>query len=322
MQPNQQNSNQNGMPYQVPDYLHLDPATGQRSKSNKKLKLIFTVTLIILLVGGLGAAVFVWVQGVPEREFYQAIRQFANEKYIKIVADGTASSESLKIDMTTTSDFSMKSAPRVDVNYSVSVSKDSDAYGLNKGRVAGSLIALDSGDFYAKFSQIDNVSGTMAPNGLVQTGVWKHLSDLSKKADVSAYDPFGLRFTASTIPRYVFAGNFGDGVQSLLDIVKENNVYTIDGVNSGNDTDIYTIILNQNGLKTASLQVDKLLGRTVSYATANQQSGVVKVKFWINKTSGKITKLQNISDNKDRVPATTTMIITYPDTLSIKAPSE
>ena len=93
MQPDQQNNqSSNQLPYQVPDYLQLDPVTGQVRKPSFKLKLIAIIVTLAVVVIALVSGLFMWMQNQIDQRLYDALSNIMSSSYIarKITMSSTS----------------------------------------------------------------------------------------------------------------------------------------------------------------------------------------------------------------------------------------
>jgi hypothetical protein len=319
MQPEQQNDQTpNQLPYQVPDYLQLDPVTGQPQKSSKKLKLIFIVAIIVIIVGGLGGALFVWAQGAMERNFYAAINSTLSVNYVTRTFNSTSPTNTTSAKVT--SDLTDPASPKSRFDYTFSQSVIGNQPGAAIA-IKGSEVVTANNLFFGRLS--DTYSDSSEKPTLNK---WVKIPD-SDTTSVGMYDPFNFHTILNTFSGVVLIGNFNqDDRNQLVGFMQSNRVYSIQSsrqTSTDNNTPAteYTITIDEQKLMDLNKKAANLLGVDLLYdISADGVSGKV-YKLLVDNSTNKLTKITFNSKDQDAKNATSgTIDFSYPQKVNIDVP--
>lgn len=321
MQPNQQNQDQNqppqpaAMPYQVPDYLGLDPrivSPVRPKKNTRRIVLLAGLLLAVLIVAGV--ATWLMTQMSPEQRFYKALENSMSVKYVTRAITSVSDDSSKKLIVKVESDFSNISSPmtRIAYEYSQAASASTAAFSLG-----ADILHITRDERYAriKHAPVDFLGPSTKLNS------WYKLPYSG-----SMYlDPFKLDEAYGSSSAQVVYGNFtADKRQQALDLIRANKVYTIQEDKGGElehkNAISYKVTVDRGGLNSL---VQRL---TASYGVGGEQ--VLRSKddsylFVVDTASNRITQISYIaaSGGKNNSTVSNTELLTYPESVEIDKPT-
>ncbi|MDB5183927.1 MAG: hypothetical protein JWO07_608 [Candidatus Saccharibacteria bacterium] len=321
MQPNQQDSNQQPaqQPYSVPDYLHMDPVTGQQKKPNNRIKIVLLVFVAVVVLGVAGFAGWTWLQGAPERQFYQALDNSMQSSYVKREFSFQPRNKDTKISVIATaeSDLSDLKQPKSHVTYNAYDPSLVDTTAQNsyrRGEVtaveqhqyAGKLVATPSWDSFPrlKFNQWYNYSDPTALSAL-------------------AFDREDLLPLFNTVNGLIPLGNFSsDQRQQIIDFSRNNAIYTLksskaDTVNNQKVTD-FTVSVSDAQLTSLNKKIDSLV--TLKNVTNRMVPDNNKVDFWVDDSNRIVKSAWQVTKSKESW--TVELTTTYTQKPNISEPSD
>ncbi len=323
MQPNQQDPSQQNLPpaepYNVPDYLHLDPISGQPHKSKKKLKLIALLILATLILAGAGVGAFVWSMGTPERRFYQALDNLMQTSYVNRQLNVKVNNASL-ISVGADSDFST-AIPKSKINYHYTKPSAEGSGSTGQSEFEGDIIALSDQEFTARLTQAP--AGSLPKNA--QLDKWYKVSaptSTTTTNSATVYDRLKLRGTLNTSYGLVVVGNINsDSRRQVLESIKSNNIYTIQESHSetldGKQATVYSVGIDYQKLTDLNDKIATLLNINKSNLIYSKND---KITFWIDDTTNQLVKLKQETKQSNTQQTVAEETFSYPAKLTITAP--
>lgn len=322
MQPNQQPAQQSqspeALPYQVPDYLHMEPAGGNAIKS-RRIRPPFKVTAIvavILIVAASAYFLYLWQkQNSPEALFYKALERSLSISYISRSLDVKAGSVSSTIKLKT--DFSRPDSPKSDV-----------LMDLRRVEAGGRITDIStrtimSGINGYEFS-ISSANPESTISGLTKNEWYRRSTNLGGVIDfyINESEPLSMLNMSQGL---IVMGNFNNEQRkTLIESIKSNDTYHINSTESDENGRLmkYSIKMDYAKINKLNLEVSKLLN-------VNQQLRIraAYVKYqdliiWIDKSSNSIVKMAyNGGNSKDNIDTKRTITYEYPASLTITTPT-
>lgn len=327
MQPEQQNLNDQNQSYppraqqsspqpasNIPEYLHLDPISNQPARKMRRWRLILIITpLLALSAIAIVVAALTLSSNPSEKGFYKALDTLMMTAYIKrtISVDNTAIGE--KDTIIAETDFSSMKSPRSKASYtSVVTVQNGPKAKPEQHTYSGEVITNPSDSYFGRFT-------SPAPNGFA-----KIVQNTWYKSASSRYvvDPTGLHISLNNPLSQVLIGSIGDSERAqLLQTMISSGVYTINGSASKTVDDVnytvYNVTINYAALTKVNNEMNKLLTIQQPRPTLTSSSQAV---FWINTSTGRVTKITESIKNGATVNATSETKYEYPSSLTIVDP--
>jgi len=327
MQPNQQDSNSQSapsapLPYQVPDYLHLDPVNGQVKKSNKKpLFIIVVIVFFIILVAG-AITFYLWQQKVPEQRLYGAFENLLQTPYVSRSETVTPANSTPILTADGSTDFTHSSAPKSTINYHFV--RPSTTTAASNFESAGSLVVLNDTNFYGRLSKLPT---RLIPKGAALNN-WYTISNPTATTLTNTAQDFDyakLRYSFNTVYGILSVGDLSaNNRTAVINYIQTNKIYTIISSNpqtvNGKKATVYSLKVNYPKLSDLDNTLANILNIDPSKTILSDNG--TPLTIWVDNNSDKIIKLSQVSGsiaNKDSVMAEETFA--YPTTVSITAPA-
>jgi len=322
MQPeNQQPGPSIPLPYQVPDYLHIDPVTGQAPKSHKKLKLILTVIVVVALLVVSLVAFLSWESTASERRFYGALDNLMQTRYLSRQYTEMKKNPAINASSTVVTDASDPANPKSDVTYTTAQSTD---YPTPKSS-EGEYRVFDNKQYFGSFSK---ASSNALPEGM-QLNQWYRFP--AKNIGVSKVeynlDDLESLLMLNSVQGIVLFGNFNEADRTqLVDFAKANAVYSILGNTTQNDNGKqltgYTIQLNADALNKLNQKAADLTGISQVHQLSTAQAKEGTLEFWIDNSTGKFTKMTYIEKEDSSITFEKSVSFGYPPKPSLAIPTD
>ncbi len=305
----------------APEYLHMEPVQLDSPKPRKKLKFVLVAFVSIVLVCGIGAAIF-WftVQNSSENRYYSALDKMMQVSYVarKITVHSDTTGNSVVVDAK--SDFSDPTRPKSTFSYTSKIVDTSDDNSLDTLERDGDIVVLDNGDDFISRITKYQTGGTKPEVTLNQ---WYKVDNFR---DTQLYDPGYTRKSVNNVLSQVVQGNFSDSDRhQLLDLMRARTVYTVHGSQPVKDGDknytVYSVSINYKGLKDVRKKLSELLDvdqPSLPYITDSS------AKVWVDNTTGLIAKITEEVKRTvdDEFSASNETLYSYPDSVSVSVPTD
>lgn len=319
MQPNEQGQNQQlsapptqnqaqPLPYAVPEYLHLDPVTGQAKRSFKKPVLITLVVLVVVgVIGFVGYQV--WQYNQPQTRFYRALENSLKVNFIErqyVVVDKRFG-YNVKLQADAKTDFTKPALPKSSVSYEYNGDKTSykTDYVMPGGKQYMALTHSVQADLVADqwYEMTFNTVGTDTINYVIDKGPIKEMFNTEQ----------GLLPT----------GNFTASQRSnLMTYIRAHKVYTVAKSETNRDATMYTITFDVDALNSMNKEVANILGIKQVYTGSISLSDPSKFIVAVDNKSERLKQTDYTVSNESRSLFQETVSYSYPANLSIITPGK
>lgn len=327
MQPNQQNQDYNqpqqpgNLPYQVPDYLQLEPAPDLSAKRNrvKRVVIVLTIVLVVLAVGLL---LYSWFKDAPERDMYTSIGRSMQAKYLKRTITQKYPSENRMSHVIAESDFTDLSSPKSIFQYSNSVTlQQGPNQDAKQFVIKGNQVMINDQKLFEKIDSIDGL--TTGKAGDLEIGKWFGVSSNNTRFATDA--KFLKSYINSPLSFIPFGLTDGSKSNDLLQKIKDDRVYRIISSGSGEINSKQFITYDIEFSPEALAKVYESLSGTVTKEQIDESVSSFKIyshiKLWVDRDSNLIAKIfasqQNDSGNE---VSTYEVDYEYPNELTVAAP--
>jgi len=319
MQPNGQDPNQQNpvpptqaqpLPYAVPEYLHLDPVTGQAKRSFKKPILIVIGVLVALGII-YGSWRVWWSFNSPEAKFYDALNNSLQVKFV--TRKYTTTSTALKRVEDVRTDFTTMLQPKSSIDFSY-------AYKYQKGieSYAGEMIVMPPSVYEVRMNSATSESVSTS------LGQWKSMDNSEVNSNNSWYiDGENDAGALNSVQGAVVLGNFTSNQRSqIMTYIRQHNIYTITSHVSRrqNGTNVidYTVDITLGRLNDLNKKVMAIIGGSniLSIAQTIQSAG----KFHIIVDMSQKRVIQTTYAVSGTLPSQNILDIGYPSSMSIQKP--
>lgn len=321
MQPSEQNQNQQPpvapapnpaqpLPYAVPEYLHLDPVTGQAKRSFKKPVLItLGVLLLVSILGFIGYQV--WQYNQPQARFYRALGNNLSvtdveRKYVAAY-QGFTYSNKLQADVKT--DFTNPASPKSLASYQYT----------ENNTIYNADYVMPGGEKYLALVH----DGLPKSAGLVSNKWYQMTFNSAGTADVQySLDKLPIKQLFNTPQNLLPIGNFSASQRSqLMDYIKAHTVYTVTGSQTQQGVTTYTITLKIDALNGLNKEIATMLGAQQVYVASAFFNNPSQLTVMIDDKTGKLKQTSYKVPNGSDFLFQGTVDYSYPTTLSIEAPN-
>lgn len=310
MQPDNSNQEPQSQPSEglnIPDYMRSDP---QPSRSNKTKGIIFVVISIIVLAMVAVSVTYVsaWLQGEPERKFYQALGNLMQTSYVARDYEFTRSDTQAVSTIKSKSDFSNVAKPKSMAEY------DYANTAAGSGALRGELVALSDNDLYIRVQE--------APIKKLELDVWQKNSELT----TSGLDYSELVFIVNNPLDRLVTGNFSDDTKTkLLQLAERKSIYNIkEDANvqlDGKGATLYEVEITRNNYVSFNNQAAQLAGIESPYISPYSKNNKIAFKLWVDNATETVARLAYEEKTGD-VTAKTTIDYNYPGKVNIVNPVE
>jgi|GEM_PF-5087400 len=294
MQPNGQDPNQQPpvvpaqpLPYAVPEYLHLDPVTGQQ-RTRRGFRTTLLITAVTILLVSVAVSAIIWLRHVSERRLNAALENLATVKYVERTMTFSSTTQNLSINAE--SDFSDIDNPKSTLNFVYSIMSPVLGPGMvsTKSTIAVNQVIVNDITFMEQVKNINNASR----GDTLKKGQWYKVSDNSKNFQ----NDLAISRNFVNIPLLLFPiGDFSQAQrQSIMQLIGSEKAYTIKSVKNeevkGERISVYTINLSKDEMKKlyesltytlASDQISQALSLIENYGS---------LEIWVD-NNGQITKM-------------------------------
>jgi hypothetical protein len=320
MQPNEQDQNQQlsasptqnqaqPLPYAVPEYLHLDPVTGQAKRSFKK-PILITLGLLLAMgtIGSIGYQV--WQYNQPQALLYRALENSLQTRFVSRHFDIETSKAKNTIEGLT--DLSDPANPKT----SLSINSSN-----NEGKADYDIRLLNNKEYVLS---IKSAQPPTLFNSLAKDQWYRQPANFNSSIDfyINETDPLSSLNMAQGI---LVTGNFTSTQRNdLMTYIKTNDVYHVTGVEDSNDKKSYsyTVQMDETKLNGLNTEVAKLMNTSQHLTFHASYVPYQEITFWVTKATNMITKMTYTGgDNKNTINTKRSTTYDYPKTLSIAAPT-
>ncbi len=326
MQPNQQDSSQQTapsapLPYQVPDYLHLDPVTGQIKRSNNKFFIIVALCIVcVLLIMG---AVIYWqsLQLTSEQRFYQALEKSMETSYLHrdYNLKLTSQNEQRSIVVAVDSDFSDPTDPK-------SYSQETYAQNL-KGAAQRNYTEENAMTNSNNYDLLLKSASTSILGSDLKINQWYSIP-VNTAADANVnyiLDEIEPQNILNSVQGIILIGNISQAQRTqLMNYIETNGSYPIQNVQNtkrnGTSQTIYTIQLDRDKLNNLNKKAVSLLGLGQRHTIDPIHAQFENLSLWVDDSTGRFTKIEYTDTDKKTVTIDKTITISYPSRLNKLTP--
>lgn len=331
-EPQQNSYNPETQPLQQP-VSPFDAALVQTPPTNKKKTVFAAIGVIVgvLLVAGAVGAYVMFGMVTPEERFQHAIENHLKVTHIK--QDYKTKSVATQISMSaeSESDFTDPALPKTKATYNLSVDDSTGSTDSGTVTFAGEIIIENNDGFYAKMSQMPELSSRLQSRNPV-IGQWYKIQKDDAVSKLN-FDFPGIESTINTPLGEFIVGNYNQATRNeLLGFIEKNQVYMIKDSQqeqyNGADATTYAVELNYDNLaKLNKLVADKFkLSYNSKKYTARAKDGPIEWRITVDNKTEQIVKsylTRTAKNSEGRVLGqdTSETIISYPASTTITKPA-
>lgn len=303
--PNQTPQSSPGGGLNIPDYLRSEP---QPARSNKAKGIIFVVISIIVLAMVAITVTYVsaWLQGEPERKFYQALGNLMQTSYVARDYEFTRSDTDAVSTIKVQSDFSNVTKPKSAAKY------DYAETAVGSGALRGEVVVLGGQDMYVRIQE--------APIKKLELDEWQKTSELS----AGNLDYSELEFLINNPLDRLVTGNFSDDTKTkLLQIAEQKAIYNLKETTSvqlaGKSATLYKVEITRNNYVSFNNQAAELAGMESPYVSPYSKNNKLTFLLWVDDATETVARFVYEEKTED-VTAKTTIDYNYPGKVNIANP--